>query len=442
MLLLSSFYTYAQIVDIPDANFKDALLNSTADFDGDGIIDGSTDTNNDGEIQVVEAEAVLGLQFYPFYELSSLVGIESFVNLTWLELFLHEIEVLDLSQNNNLEKLICFSNNLSELILPQNSSLIELDCSSNHLIDLDVSQSSNLEILRCYNNEIATIDLTNNNQLEWLIIYMNQLQSLDITNNVSLEILNCGINFIEDLDFTQNPNLIQITVYDNLLTNIDVSQNSNLQYLQFGSNQISSIDITQNTELILLEGVYNSISDIDLSQNSYLEYLKLPYNQLATLDVSLNNNLISFNCKGNLLTSLNIQNGNNVNMTQMWAYENSELTCIQVDEESINDLPLCDNQFENGWCIDSWTIYSEDCENLGVLDNLKSSFVLYPNPTQNTLFIDTQLAIETVTIYNLQGQLFKGGTSSRIDVSQLTKGLYFVQVIIDGKIETKKFLKE
>lgn len=49
LFLLSCTFLNAQIVNIPDANFKNAL------------IDEGVDTNNDGEIQVSEAEVVLNL---------------------------------------------------------------------------------------------------------------------------------------------------------------------------------------------------------------------------------------------------------------------------------------------------------------------------------------------------------------------------------------------
>ena len=52
----------AQIVNIPDANFKNALVNGICvDTDGDTIGDISVDSDNDGEIQVAEALAVIRL---------------------------------------------------------------------------------------------------------------------------------------------------------------------------------------------------------------------------------------------------------------------------------------------------------------------------------------------------------------------------------------------
>ncbi|MEZ5049033.1 MAG: hypothetical protein R2766_05225 [Saprospiraceae bacterium] len=65
-VLLLSTKSYTQdIVDIPDPNFKQAL------------IDEGVDTNGDGEIQVSEAEVVDSLSIYDF-KIEDLTGIEFF----------------------------------------------------------------------------------------------------------------------------------------------------------------------------------------------------------------------------------------------------------------------------------------------------------------------------------------------------------------------------
>ena len=47
---------------IPDVNFKNALVNTNSvDTNGDGQGDSNADTNNDGEIQLSEASAIIRL---------------------------------------------------------------------------------------------------------------------------------------------------------------------------------------------------------------------------------------------------------------------------------------------------------------------------------------------------------------------------------------------
>ena len=56
LALLSITFTQAQIVNIPDANFKNTLVNTPCvDTNNDDIADVDADTNDDGEIQDISA---------------------------------------------------------------------------------------------------------------------------------------------------------------------------------------------------------------------------------------------------------------------------------------------------------------------------------------------------------------------------------------------------
>ena len=83
-IFLTFFFSQAQIVNIPDANFKNTLVNTNCvDIDGNGSGDVDVDTNDDGEIQVSEALAVLNLHVES-RSIGSLEGIQSFANLEHL----------------------------------------------------------------------------------------------------------------------------------------------------------------------------------------------------------------------------------------------------------------------------------------------------------------------------------------------------------------------
>ena len=95
-LFISVTTLQAQNVNIPDANFKNALLNHTP------VID----TNGDGEVQVSEANAFTGAMEVTNKYIMDLIGIEAFVNLTELYCSSNNISNLDVSYNTNL--FICF----------------------------------------------------------------------------------------------------------------------------------------------------------------------------------------------------------------------------------------------------------------------------------------------------------------------------------------------
>ena len=87
--LTIGFLANAQIVNIPDANFKTTLLNanpstgiaSTQTPDADGWVSTyhTIDTNGDGEIQVSEAHAIKYLRLTDNIYFSNLIGLEAFI---------------------------------------------------------------------------------------------------------------------------------------------------------------------------------------------------------------------------------------------------------------------------------------------------------------------------------------------------------------------------
>ena len=72
---------------------------------------------------------------------------------------------------------------------------------------------------------------------------------------------------------------------------------------------------------------------------------------------------------------------------------------------------------------------------------IANEFILYPNPVNDLIFIESQQRVERVKIFNLQGQLINEESTNSFVVSELKSGLYFVQVTIEGKTITKKFIK-
>ncbi len=203
----------AQIVNIPDPNFKHALVNTECvDINGDGIGDVDADTNDDGEIQVDEAEAVYALAV-SYRDISSLVGIEYFINL---------------------EVLLCSSNLIAELDLTQNLKIRSLVCWSNSLTSLNLFENIDLEMLNCFNNPII---------------------SLDLSNNPDLTFLNCSSNLLTELDLTQNPNLNYINCLDNSLTFLNI-QNGNNQII----NPLIAID---NPDLFCIQ-----VDDVEFANSA------------------------------------------------------------------------------------------------------------------------------------------------------------------------------
>lgn len=89
-------------------------------------------------------------------------------------------------------------------------------------------------------------------------------------------------------------------------------------------------------------------------------------------------------------------------------------------------------------------------EPLAIQDNKISQFLIYPNPAKDKLILNSKVGtgnLKTV-IYTIEGKIistqnlsFERQTS--IDISNLSKGIYFMNLETEGgKIQTKKFIKE
>ena len=152
-------------------------------------------------------------------------------------------------------------------------------------------------------------------------------------------------------DFTA---LEYLDCQENAITNLDLSNNTALTYLDcWGNIVLSSLDISNSINLTHLQCGLNSLPNFDISNNVNLIFFECEGNQLTSLDVSHLQNLEIFYCSYNPpLTSLDIRNGNNYNISTVWAIMNPNLLCINVDE------PLW---AINNWDYDSLTIISQNC---------------------------------------------------------------------------------
>lgn len=83
-------------------------------------------------------------------------------------------------------------------------------------------------------------------------------------------------------------------------------------------------------------------------------------------------------------------------------------------------------------------------ETIGLDDNYAAQIKTYPNPVKDVLNVSGIEKLSEIAIYNIQGQLVlqtKENTNT-IDVSSLSKGIYFVQINVEGMLINRKIVKE
>jgi len=308
-------------------------------------------------------------------------------------------------------------------------NLEELYCSYNQLSVLDLSNNVHLRKLDCKYNQLTSLNVTQSPNLYYLWLYRNFLTTLDISQNVNLETLWAGNNQFTDLDVTNNPNLIELHCDDSQLTELDVSQNLNLELLICSNNPLETLDVSANLQLW----------NLDIGSTA-----------ITTLDLSSNINLKEFYGGNNELEVLKINNGYNHKITLMFTEGNSPLMCIQVDDENAT-YPECGEWLPiEGWCIDPWTSYSENCK-LGIDDSKQNGFTLYPNPVSSALIVSSAKngsANLVAEIFTMEGKailskILEFKKQASIDVSNFPQGMYLLKLEDDnGNVEVRKFIKQ
>jgi hypothetical protein len=81
---------------------------------------------------------------------------------------------------------------------------------------------------------------------------------------------------------------------------------------------------------------------------------------------------------------------------------------------------------------------------LNDFDFEESKIVVYPNPTQNSIFIEG-FSNYDYSIYDYQGKLINAkssSTSKEINITTFSSGIYFIKIMSEGKISVTKFIKQ
>ncbi|MGL2965502.1 T9SS type A sorting domain-containing protein [Flavobacterium sp. XGLA_31] len=499
MSLLSLSGIQAQIITIPDANFKAKLLSAsssvhvasvqTPNLNGNVTSYNSVDANNDGEIQVSEAMAIKYLDVSSS-DIVDLTGIESFVNLENLNCFTNQLTTLNIVGLTNLVFLNCSVNQIAALNLNNLTNLLSLNCSSNLLSALNLTGLGSLNTLRCSNNQLTNLNINNIGYLTLLDFSNNAIQNIDLSSAVSLESLSMGANpFITQVNlgslvnlqflYLQNlpsnaispltvnvmPNLTSLTSLTtdgSALGNINYALLPNLQTLfcrnsgltnmngipntlsvfVCQNNQLTSLNLTGFSNLTALNFTNNPLTSLTFGNHPNLITMFAGQTNLTTIDVSNLPALSTLSIyNSSILTTCNIKNGINTTLSFNLC---PNLQCITADNSEISTIQnnIITNGYTNCSVSSNCSLQNDDFER-------NYTFRLYPNPAVNILNIEANSStkIKSIIIYNVLGQVVNtinnAENISSIDISNLIKGTYLIKLIRTDTGNSKmKFVKE
>lgn len=106
---------------------------------------------------------------------------------------------------------------------------------------------------------------------------------------------------------------------------------------------------------------------------------------------------------------------------------------------AIDDLKIFNNALDGSQILELYNtntvLSSQDFND----NNLQAS--LYPNPVRDILNIEIENDIQSIEIYNIQGQKVLSSNQKQLNVSDLATGMYMVRIQdIDNNIATKKIV--
>ena len=278
LLLALPMIGFGQNVNIPDANFKAALVGNIA-----------INTNGDNEIQVSEASVFNGTINVYSLNIFSLSGIEAFVSLTVLFCQNNPLTSLDVSGCTALTTLYCPYNLITSLDVSGCTALTDLLCAYNQLTSLDVSTCTALTYLVCSNNNLTSLNVKNGNNIN-MDLYAktnpnlscievdnvawsnaNWSNTIDATASFSLNCSGAGISDINEsntLMLYPNPAVSELNILGEGAFSYEISDMSGKIFFQGEVNESDKIRIAE-----LNAGVYN-ITHITENKIQTLRFIK------------------------------------------------------------------------------------------------------------------------------------------------------------------------
>jgi len=117
------------------------------------------------------------------------------------------------------------------------------------------------------------------------------------------------------------------------------------------------------------------------------------------------------------------------------------------------------NQDISSWCVSNINSEPDDfstnspltegnkplwgtCPTASIDNQTLTNISIYPNPTNNKLFIQGLLNPTKISVYNVLGMLVLSNTiSSEIDINDLQSGIYIIKIVDEQKEIIRKFIK-
>ena len=307
-LLLSVLCTSlsAQIV-FTDLGFENFLITrNCVDTNNDGNYDSTADFNENGFIEVSEAESILYMGTTGSALFNSLDDLVYFPNLRRLDFVkLGRVDSVDLSANSVLEELSLYTSD-SIFMLQDHPALVKVDLRiDNEIAEIRINDNAALEELLIHNSSFSShetltiIDVANNAlklldiDVEWdyslnKVLYAQNNQLVDLEMNNTGGFVNPGGSFGEvnlsnnlleqDNDFWEYPVGRIMDYSNNKLEVIDIYYLSEIVEFYFGDNPLTDFSLRTSSVDTDMNGLdfseFSDLTSIVVSVEGEIEFVR------------------------------------------------------------------------------------------------------------------------------------------------------------------------
>jgi hypothetical protein len=267
-----------------------------------------------------------------------------------------------------------------------------------------------------------------------------QISTADAEAIMGLSLSAAGVS-----DFTGIEGFINLTFldvqYNATAPSLDVSAITGLIFLRLeGCTALEDLNTAGLTSLTEIQASGAGLTSLDVSTNTALQTLNVRNdNNIGVLDLSNNTVLEYMDARNAGITDLDMRNGNNANVTYFNSDVNADLTCIFVDDASAGYL--------SGWIISVISTFvnnEAECNTLTLEDESQNVFSMFPNPANNTVYVNVNTQDSQLTIYDITGKLVLNTAlnlgENSVDISQMASGLYLARFAANGNVQTEKLI--
>lgn len=314
---------------------------------------------------------------------------------------------------------------------------------------------------------IAVGDINDDNKADWISSHSASDANISKTSWFEKQENGNTIEHVINNEYVHSIQLIDIdNDADNDLVGITHGQifwYENIDNFGNGTIQHTISDLNYYTKIVAKDLDNDGDIDIICAYENVISWFKNDGQENFSSEIIVYTNANNSNGRINTL-AIDIDNDNDIDIISTDVENNSILWCKNNGQENFSTEIIANNvtfdyfafpifaiDINGDNLIDIISRSSDNrkiawYENLGTLSvnqNNALEFSIYPNPTKDILKINSNINVSQIEIYNELGVLVLSILdNNNIDISTLSKGIYFIKVFdVNGNVSLKKVIK-